>query len=82
MKKIYTITALLLVIVACATDPDDARKTLFKAGFSEPHIGGVSMTSCGQDDYWGREFTAKNPSGTVVSGVVCCASFKGCTVRF
>ena len=81
MKRL-ALLAVLLLTSSCTTDSDDARKTLYKAGFTDVQVGGVDLFSCGEHDYMGRKFTAKNPQGVVVDGTVCCAMLKKCTIRF
>lgn len=64
------------------TDPDRSRNTLEAQGFTDIQIGGYKWGACGEDDYYSTEFTATNPTGRRVSGVVCCGHYKGCTIRF
>lgn len=67
-------------------DRDGAMRSLQSMGFKNitlkpPEI----LSSCGEHDGANNPFTATNPSGQSVSGVVCCGgplSIKGCTVRF
>jgi hypothetical protein len=77
MKKAFLILGLLL---CSCTDEDGSRKALSAAGFSQITFEGYSFTGCGQDDTYKTEFTAKNPNGVTVSGVVCCGILKGCTI--
>lgn len=77
--------AVLAALAMHCTDDEGAYKTLQSAGYSNIKIGGYSLWSCGKDDGASNTFTAMNPQGKVVSGVVCCGgplSFKGCTIRF
>lgn len=77
---------LVVLIVAFATavttSADEAHQTLSSAGFTDVVVGDWAFFACGRDDKRGREFTATNPAGKHVSGVVCCGILKSCTVRF
>ena len=84
--------ALILTLVAfafsgCACeDRDGATKALTGMGFKNIQLRPAEVWSgCGKGDNANNPFTATNPAGQQVSGVVCCGgpiSFKGCTVRF
>ena len=72
----------LLLLVAC-TAPDSSRETLQKAGYENIEITGYAPLNCGEDDTFSTGFTATNPKGEVVEGVVCCGLItKKCTIRF
>jgi hypothetical protein len=74
---------LLTLFLACMqTDPARTHSTLIKAGFTNVQVGGYAWGECGEGDIYATEFTAVNPQGLAVSGVVCCGSYKRCTVRF
>jgi hypothetical protein len=74
---------LILVLLATGcTDPSASRAALTKSGFTDITIGGYDAWSCGEGDAYSTSFTATNPNGMRVSGVVCCGTFKRCTVRF
>jgi len=79
MKRLAVVVALLAL--GC-TDEERTRSTLEQAGYSEIRTGGYGWASCGRDDNYATEFTATNPAGRRVSGVVCCGVVKSCTVRF
>ena len=64
------------------TDPDRMISAVENQGFSQVQIGSRAYLSCGQDDFIGYEFTAINPQSRRVSGVVCCGTMKGCTIRW
>lgn len=72
---------LCLSLFAC-TSPGAAVSTLEKSGFTDIKTTGYRMLACSKDDTYTTGFTAKNPAGVEVSGVVCCGLFKSCTVRF
>jgi len=76
-----TLTMFALILLAC-TDEGATRKTLLDSGYSDITLKGYQPLACSQDDSYSTGFTAKNPTGRTVSGVVCCGFFKSCTVRF
>lgn len=80
MKKLI-LAAMCAVVFGCTAE-DDTRNTLTKAGYSNIEIDGYAFLGCGEDDNFKTKFTATNPNGMRVSGVVCCGVFKGCTIRF
>ncbi len=51
-------------------------------GYSNVKITGYNLFACSEDDMYRLNFTATNPNGTPVKGVVCSAPFKGYTIRF
>ncbi len=90
----YILAALCLSLLSCdlpdepspkksPPTPSKVEMTLTAAGFREIKEEGFAFFSCSSDDTYGVHFTATNPMGARVSGVVCCGLvFKGCTVRF
>jgi hypothetical protein len=85
MKKIWLFAALAVAITATGcTDEGNTVATLEAAGFTDIEAGGYAFWGCGKDDTYATKFTAKNPLGNTVSGVVCCGGWggKGCTIRF
>ena len=68
-------------VVSC-TDESDTRRTLDAHGFSDIQTQGYGWFACSKNDTYATKFTAKNPKGQPVSGVVCCGIVKNCTVRF
>lgn len=82
MKNVFVICALVTLLVGC-TDENNTRSTLRKSGYSDINITGYSWLACGDDDTFHTGFRAKNPSGEIVEGTVCCGLVaKGCTIRF
>lgn len=80
MKHILTLTA-ALILSAC-TQPDDSRRVLESAGYTNVQTGGYDLMNCSQDDTFKTRFTAVGPNGKPVSGVVCAGLFfKGSTIR-
>lgn len=80
MKKLMFLTAAVSLSACSASDA--SKDALQKQGFTDIVTTGWSPLSCGQDDFFSTGFTADNPNGQRVSGVVCCGLLKGCTVRF
>lgn len=78
--------ALLLAIIVGSTRGcgvgDDGTQAIQAEGFTEVRIGDPAPWACGRDDAFGSYFTATDPLGVRVSGVVCCGFMKACTVRF
>jgi len=70
-----------LVLAGCS-NPGASRSALEKAGFRDIQTGGYAWMSCSKDDTFATSFTATNPMGMRVSGVVCCGLMKDCTIRF
>ena len=80
---VILIVLVMLGLVTGCTDEGSSRKTLRNAGYSNITFTGWSPLVCGQDDMFSTGFTAKNPTGQIVSGTVCCGLVaKGCTIRF
>jgi hypothetical protein len=79
MRK--AVFAFVLAFILPVSD-QRARSSLASAGYSDISLQGVSFFGCGDDDSLSREFTATNPQGARVSGVLCCGIFKACTIRF
>ncbi len=79
MKRALMVLAALMV--SC-TSEDGTRETLEKSGFSDIEVGGYAPFACAKGDAFQTKFTAKNPLGRRVEGVVCCGWLKDCTVRF
>jgi hypothetical protein len=75
------LVAFASVCIGC-TDDSSTRKTLQNAGYTDIQTTGYSMFSCSDSDTFSTGFTAKNPKGVRVSGVVCCGLLKSCTIRF
>jgi hypothetical protein len=81
MKRILCLCA-LLTLTAC-DNPSDADRALRSAGYEPIKTGGYAFFACGKDDTLATKFTAKNPRGDVVTGVVCSGlMFKNSTIRF
>lgn len=80
MNKLLIV--LTVILVGCFSSNEDATSTLRKAGYTDIKTTGLRPLSCGENDISRTGFTAKNPLGQEVDGVVCCGVFKSCTIRF
>ena len=84
MNKTAALLAICLILLLSAcSSPNDATRALQGAGYTNIQTGGYKWFSCGQDDFYHTKFTATNPAGRTVSGVVCSGFlFKDATIRF
>lgn len=83
MKFRLIILALAIVAFTACTDAKTARNALDSAGFTDIETGGYAPLACSEDDFSHTKFTATNPQGKRVSGVVCAGLvFKNATIRF
>lgn len=80
MKVIRLLT--LTFLLAGCTSTQETISALDNMGFTNIQTADIDLFGCGQDDFIGRDFVAKNPNGKTVTGVVCSAFLKGTTVRF
>ncbi len=80
MKRIWLL-AILLALSAC-DDPATAKRAAEDMGLTNVETRGWAMFGCGKDDDFCTKFTATNPNGRRVSGVVGSGWLKGATVRF
>ena len=77
------IPLLITMLVTGCVDKKEANKTLTNAGFSNIKTYNYSWFACSEDDFYHTKFTAINPIGKEVSGVVCSGLlFKNSTIRF
>lgn len=81
MKTFLSIILFIVILAGCGAAPDSSTKTLVKSGYTDIEITGWLPFSCG-DDTFSTGFTATNPQGQPVEGVVCCGILKACVVRF
>ena len=80
MKQILIIIVLLLI--SSCSNPERAISALKSAGYKDIRLHGKSIFACGHGDIYSDEFSAINPNGTFVQGVVCSGLFKRSTIRF
>tara|TARA_Y100000034_G_scaffold71176_1_gene85844 strand:+ start:3037 stop:3330 length:294 start_codon:yes stop_codon:yes gene_type:complete len=75
-----------LMIVAggsCSDGEEKMVRALKNQGFTNVQITGRAWFGCSEEDYYSQNFTALNPHGRFVEGIVCCGLIaKGCTVRW
>lgn len=81
MKNIFLALLLSLLLGACTSD-NDAHRALEGAGFTEIETQGYSIWGCSDKETFRTKFKARNPQGTVVTGVVCSDWLKAATIRF
>lgn len=82
MKRILFVICCLFLLIGC-TNSDDAIRALDGAGYTQIEIGSYSWFACGSEDFYSTKFTATNPLGKRVSGVVCSGLLiKNATIRF
>jgi hypothetical protein len=74
--------ALVVVALAGCTSSDDAIRAVEAMGMTNVTATGYRVFGCSEDDSFHTGFTATNPQGRQVSGVVCSGWLKGSTVRF
>lgn len=79
--KIFII--LIAILLTSCTNKDDAIDALDKSGYTNITTEGYGWFACSKDDFYSTKFTATNPNGKEVSGVVCNGIlFKSSTIRF
>lgn len=82
-KLLIGASLLTAVLAAGCTSQSDAQRALSNAGYTDIQAGGYDWFACGKDDFYSTKFTAKNPAGQPVNGVVCSGLlFKSATIRF
>ena len=81
MRFFLPIVFSLFLMSSCSA-PNASIETLQKSGFTDIVITGYLPFSCENDDTLSTCFTARNAQGITVEGIVCCGTFKSCTVRF
>lgn len=83
---VLAIAAIVIFSIAecsgACDDPDRSEQALRAQGFKDITFGKHGTFECGEGDNSALTFTATNPVGNRVSGVVCCGFTKACTVRF
>lgn len=82
MRKIMLAAVVAMSMLCSCTDEDGTRRALEKQGFTDIRTEGYAFYACSDNDNYATKFTAKNPNGQTVSGVVCCGVLKSCTVRW
>ena len=70
------------ILIAMYANDDPDKRAVESQGFTNVKIGDWAPLSCGEEDMTAKHFTATNPQGKSVAGVVCCGIFKSCTIRW
>ena len=81
MKQLLAIICLCFLLVSCDGNAT-STEILEEQGYTNVEITGYNLFACSEDDMYRLNFTATNPNGTPVKGVVCSAPLKGYTIRF
>lgn len=87
-KQFWVLTAWMAFLItggfmSGCSNHRDSNRALEAAGYTNITTHGWAPMSCGQGDTYSTSFTATNPVGRRVKGVVCCGfAFKNCTIRF
>ena len=69
------------LLTACPATEDQVKDTLTAMGFTDMERTQFAIWECAKGEI-GSHFTARNPAGAPISGVVCCGwMYKVCTVR-
>lgn len=83
MLNHIVISVALIILLSACTNSNDATLALSGAGYTDIKTGGYDWFACGEDDFYHTKFTATNPAGDRVNGVVCSGLlFKSATIRF
>lgn len=81
MKTLIAILLCSILLTSCS-GASTSEILLEEQGYSNVEIQGFNVFACSQDDLYRYNFTATNPNGKTVKGVVCSAPLKGSTIRF
>ena len=83
MKKPLLALALVFALSGCfPMGEESATRAVEAMGLTDVKIEGMAVFGCSNDDNFRSRFSATNPKGQRVTGVVCGGFFKGSTVRF
>lgn len=80
MTRLLSVITVILMLSACTSESDAAR-ALRGAGYTNVVYTGYKAFACSEDDTYHTGFTAKGPTGQMVSGTVCSGWLKGSTIR-
>lgn len=77
-----SIALLILLALSGCTQPENARRVVESAGYTNVVMDGYDWFNCAEDDIYHDKFRATGQNGKPVSGVVCAGLlFKGATIR-
>lgn len=79
---VVILVGLFLIFPNGCTQPDEARRVLSAQGYTQVQITGYKFFMGGQEDVFSTGFSAKSPSGQIVTGAVTSGPFKGHVIRF
>ena len=84
MKRIIVLVCIALLALSACSDESDAVHALTSAGYTNIQTKGYAGPfACSKDNFYSTSFTATNPAGMIVDGVVCSGlAFKASTIRF
>ena len=81
MKALIAIVLCVILLSSCS-GASASEILLEEQGYTNVEITGFNLFACSEDDMYRYNFTATNPNGKQVKGVVCSAPLKGSTIRF
>ena len=81
MTRRLVILFLITLMAGCTSEPD-ARRALESEGFTDIEITGYRWFGCGRDDQYQTGFSAINPRGKRIEGVVCSGWLKSAAIRY
>lgn len=81
LLPVLILLALVSILLGGCTRPDEARRALEAAGYTDIEMHGYDWLACGEEGGFHDRFTATGPTGRFSSGVVCGGWFKGQTIR-
>ena len=81
MKTLIAIVLCVILLSSCS-GASTSEILLEEQGYTNVEITGFNVFACNEDDIYRYNFTATNPNGKQVKGVVCSAPLKGSTIRF
>ena len=81
MKALIAIVLCVILLSSCF-GASASEILLEEQGYTNVEITGFNLFACSEDDMYRYNFTATNPNGKQVKGVVCSAPLKGSTIRF
>jgi uncharacterized membrane protein len=81
-KGVLIVVVVFMVVLSGCSNGEKARQALESAGYTSIKTDGYAWFSCSDDDFYQTKFTAVNPQGKRVNGVVCSGMFfKKSTIR-
>lgn len=82
MKKFIAVAMASILLSGCS-DATSATNALDNLGMKDIQTNGYPIfNDCGEKYSHATKFTARNPNGKIVSGVVCSTFFGTSTVKF